>query len=256
MWKEPILYEQPLNEHIRACLRLEHLFNHAKNGLRGSTTMESHVTLTAIIDILNVLDRTDLKSRLSKELSRHLNTLGRLEDIPDIDQSKLSSILKDLEDIVDVLHSTTGKIGGELRKNEFLTNIRQHLMTPGGTGSVDTPAYHLWLRQPASERTEDLENWLKTFKTIQTATTLLLNLIRQSCQPQIKTAHDGFYQSAIDPQSSCQLIRVAVPNTLKVYPEISAGRHALCVRFFPLELNVRPAQVEEDIEFKLTNCVF
>ena len=255
MWTETHLFEQPVNEHIRLCLRLEHLFRQAMENVQGTSTWSSRLAIAALIDILNLLDRPDLKTKLTKELSRHLVTFSRLEKTPHIDTTKLSVVLLELEELVDLLHGTSGKFGQELRNSDFLNTIRQHLPTAGGACGFDTPAFHLWLEQPTVDRIANLAHWLQSFETIYAAATLLLRLTRQSSPPQIKTALNGFYQNTLDPQAPCQLVRVAIPGELKLYPEISVGRHGVCIRFFPLTLGERQPPVTDDVIFQLTTCI-
>jgi len=130
------------------------------------------------------------------------------------------------------------------------------LLNPGGGCSFDAPGYHYWLQQPPTERTAQLTFWLGSLKTIRLAVELSLRLIRQSSAPQLRIAHEGFYQAALDPQLPCQLIRVALSHNAGVYPEISVGRHGLSIRFNTLSLNERPSQAHEDVKFQLICCVF
>src|SRR5207249_275384 len=116
----------------------------------------------------------------------YLTTLNRLAHTPTIDTQKLSALIIELEDLVALLHSTNGKFGQELRTSDFLNTIRQHLPTQGGACGFDTPAYHLWLQQPATDRIANLAHWLQNFETIHAAAKLLLHLTRQSTPPQIK----------------------------------------------------------------------
>ena len=50
-----IIYEQPLNEHMRVCLRLEHLFTQLHYGLDGAHALDSRSALAALVEILNLL---------------------------------------------------------------------------------------------------------------------------------------------------------------------------------------------------------
>ncbi len=85
---EPIIYEQPVNEHMRVCLRLEHLFEQAMHWLHGTHSWDSRAALAVILEIINVLDRPDLKTKLVKELSRYITVLARFAETPHIDRSK------------------------------------------------------------------------------------------------------------------------------------------------------------------------
>lgn len=255
MSTETITYEQPMNEHVRACLRLEKLFLQAENAMQGESVWDTRSTVAAMIEILNILDRPDLKPKLTKELCRHLANFARLEQTPNVDHKKLSGLLADLENIIDSLQSTSGKMAQQLRDNEFLNSIRQHLLNPGGACGFDIPAYHYWLEQPPEKRIHTLKKWFKHLDTIQTAVQCLLRLIRESNSPQPKVAHEGFFQMTLDPQAPCQLIHVSIPHKLELFPEISAGRHGLCVRFYIPNLDSRPTQTPQNVEFMLTTSI-
>lgn len=254
--KDIVVFEQPVSEHIRVCLRLEYLYEQAIHSLRGTSVWDTRPAVAALVDILTILDRPDLKSKLTKELSRYLSNLSRLEHVPDVDSRKLASVLLELEDLIDMLHATNGKLGQELRDTEFLNAIRQYQMVPGGTCGFDTPAYALWLHQPATDRIATLAHWLRLLETSLAAVMTLLKLTRQMSSPFAKVAQNGFFQMSLDPQAPCQLVRVTVAATLNVYPEISVSRHGICIRFFHLNLNGRATQVQQDIPFKLTTCIF
>lgn len=253
---QTILYEQPVNELIRVCLRLEHLLHLGQDTLRSTTLWDSRATMTTINDILNILDRPDLRTKLTKEFVRYLASLTRLEGAEHIDQKKLSATIIEVENVLDSLHATSGRFAPELRDNDFLNSIRQHLSNPGGAVSFDVPAYHFWLQQPVGERNALMSKWFSYFENADNAVSLMLRLIRQSCNPQLQTAHQGFYQANLDPSQPVQLIRIAVPTEFNVYPEISVGRHGVSVRFYTPNFQDRPVQCDSDIVFRLSCCIF
>lgn len=251
-----IIYEQPLNEHVRVCLRLEHLFAQLHHWLAGPHLLDSRSALAALVEILNVLDRPDLKTKLVKELSRYATQLQRYAETPHIDKTKLNIILHDLETTMEHLHSMQGRIAQNLRDNDFLISIRQHITNPSGGCSFDAPAYYYWIHQHSAERIAQLTQWLNSLKVIQAAVSMSLRLIRQSSAPQWRVANSGFFQTSLDSNLPCQLICVAVPDSAAVYPETSVGRHGISLRFYRLNLTERSFQVSEDIKFQLTTCVF
>ena len=118
-----ITFEQPLNEHIRVCLRLEHLFDYLHHNLQDLSIWGSRSTLTSLLEILNVVDRPDLKTKLAKALSNQGLALSQLEKCSQIDNKKLKDILEDLDRLIDSLHATQGKIAHNLRENEFIKTI-------------------------------------------------------------------------------------------------------------------------------------
>lgn len=76
MESDYITYEQPLSELMRVCLRLEQLFDKITLLKDNTATWQTQVLMTALIDILVVLDRPDLKGKLTKALNRLIEKLS------------------------------------------------------------------------------------------------------------------------------------------------------------------------------------
>ena len=260
MNEKTICFEQPLNEHIRACLRLEHLFDYLAHQLKDPSAWGSRSTLAILLEILNVTDRPDLKTKLTKGLSLQASTLSQLEKSPQVDKQKLQSILEELDGLIDSLHAIEGKLGQDLRDNEFIKIIRQHSINPGGACNFSTPAYYLWLEQPMLQRKTDFERWLIQTEQLQKMVRLLLQLTRNANNSVWQIAKQGFYQQALDSKIDCQMIRVilaANPDTHPpIYPEISIGKHRLSIYFHTPDFQdfSRSQKTTRDIEFQLTCC--
>lgn len=251
-----IIYEQPVNELIRVCLRLEHLFGQLDFLLEIKPNPCIREAMSVIADIIATLDRPDLKSKFTQEFHRLITILGKLKELPHISHDKLTQTLEDLRYLLNYLLETRGKIAQALRENEFLSNIRTHLLTPGGDCSFETPDYHYWLQQPIEQQQEQIHKWLIHFKEIRSAVELLLMISRYSADPQITTAETGFFHTTLTQQNNipCQLVRVGINKKFSVFPEISLGRHRLNIRFCTPSIESRPQQISEDLQFELTLC--
>lgn len=251
-----ITFEQPLNEHIRLCLRLEHLFKQIEENLNSECEWDSRTAMLALLETLNVIDRPDIKTKFAKALSQRAATLAQFEGAAQVDQTALRKLLNELDQLVDILYTTPGKIGQTLRENEFLNTIRQYSYNPGGACNFSLPAYQLFLHQSAETRSQCLTEWYKHFDHLRGAVQLLLQLIRSSGTITTITAKQGFYQQALDPNVPCELVQVILPNSPRIYPEISVGRHRMSVRFLEENIHERAKQLQGDVEFKLNCCVF
>jgi cell division protein ZapD len=250
-----ITFEQPVNELIRVCLRIEHLLSMAQQSLRGQHLYDTRNTLSALTDIIALTDRPDLRGKLTKEFLRQQANLQRYLNDEHIDQTKLGATLSDLDKIIQTLQNVSGKFAQALRDNEFLMSIKQHLSMAGGALSFDTPAFHYWLQHPVQERHGQIVEWLGECEDLFQITAFLLRLVRQSGRPVLQTAKEGFYQASLDSQTPCQLIRVAVPQTILVYPEISVGRHGVSIRFYYPTVRERATLYKIDVPFRLTCCI-
>jgi cell division protein ZapD len=127
-----ITYEQPLNEIIRTCLRLEHLFQQINHQLHDTTTLGTRHLMSLIINLLHLLERPDLKSKLAKELTHHQAMLLRHEKTiaTSTDQQKYDALLKKIEELTTLFINSSGKIAQPLRDIELLNNLRLHLASP------------------------------------------------------------------------------------------------------------------------------
>lgn len=256
MKAKEIVYEQPLNELIRVSLRLEHLFNRLAVYLKASCIDHHTQTIVSlIIDILNLLDRPDLKSKMTKEFNRYVAVLSSpAYEGSSVKVNAIDKTIARLKELTDHFLNTPGKIAQHLRENLFLSTIRQYLLSPGGDSCIDAPHYYYWLNEFAYERKNQIDKWNSAFDEIREAVTLILKIIRSSSKPIDRIAEKGFYHESLQSQVPVQLIRVGISSE-NIYPEISAGRHRMSIRFVIPDMNSRPKQTQEDIAFRLTKCV-
>jgi len=252
---DTIIYEQPLNERIRLFLRLEFLFNRVDLALQGDSILDDQDTVDALLNIVSVFDRSDLKSEIIKEIERIATNLAALENIPGVDTKMLDDLLAEIDQTLDALLITKSAIGQQLRENDFLYSIRQRSSIPGGTCGFDIPAYHFWLQHTSTaSRKYQLTAWLDQFSAARTAIEITLRLIRESTNFTQHHAEAGFYQQSLDSQQPNQLIRVKLLKSSSYYPEISGGKHRFTVRFMSFDINQRSQQISEDVDFSISCC--
>jgi cell division protein ZapD len=249
-----VTYEQPLNERIRALMRLEYLFKQADHSLAGSSIWDNRNTITTLLDILQATNRPDLKTEFIKEFDRLSSNLAPLMKNPDIDQGMLRQILDEIQQLSQRWHALHGLIAQDLRDNEFINSIRQRCSVPGGTSDFDLPALHCWLQEPDEDRRGILRHWLGELDLLRETVDLTMKLTRESARTKRLTAQAGFYQQPLDANAPFQMIRVTLPAASGCYAEISGGKHRITIRFMEIAIAERPAQTEQDIEFTLKNC--
>ncbi len=188
------------------------------------------------------------------ELERISTGLARLEQTPGVDTTILTSLLDEIDRLVDRLHGAQGQIGHQLRQNEFLSSIKQRSSISGGSCDFDLPSYHYWLERSAEKRLKDLQLWISSFDDIRAAISLILKLIRDSATSTNEIAESGFFQRTLETSAPFQLIRVTMPENIPCFAEISGGKHRFTVRFMSTNFQDRPTQSSQDIGFILTTC--
>jgi len=248
-------FEQPLNERIRMCLRVETLMKrfHYFESLKGDWSAYS--ALLIVLELTSLLERGDLKKELMKELDRQHLSLKALTEHQGIDHSKLELILGKQRSALDRLHRLDGKLGEHLKRIDFLIGIKQRSTIPGGTCDFDLPQLRFWLNQDHDRRISDLREWVTPYLELEGVIELILTSIRDSATADTVVAEGGFYQQALDTRQSTQLLRVGVDSSKSIYPEISAGKHRYSIRFMqPASRDSIPSQVNKDVEFLLSRC--
>ncbi len=248
------IYEHPLNERLRFFLRLEFLFRLARHNLRGDAVWDSHNSLTALLEILSIVSRVDMKTEVIKELDRINSTLTALTQTPGVNTDTLDQLLTTLGGFKTQLHSMDGQLAQELRENELFKLVIQRSGIPGGLCDFDLPPYRHWLKQPADVRIEKLRYWLGTLDTLRLSVELMLKLIRESADTVPQVATGGNYQQNLNTDTPYQLIRVWLPANSPYFVEISAGKHRFTARFLNASDTIRPAQTDVDVEFHISCC--
>lgn len=253
---ETIVFEQPLNERIRTFLRLEFLFGQYEHHRVDASPLGARARLHALIEILTVLGRSDLKKDILKDLNEQHAVLTRLGNRPGVDTARLQAVLTEIATSLNSLQQLTAQFASTaLRDNEFLLSVNNRSSIPGGTCAFDLPAYHHWLSQPAEKISRDIDIWFADLIPYAQAILLNLRLLRGSVPVMDAVAPGGTYVHA--PQSACSLLRVFVPTEEAVYPEISAGSHRFTLRFMQQrDINQRATQAHRDIAFRLQCCAF
>lgn len=251
-----VLYEQPLNERMRTFLRLEFLYKQLLYHSEQRSPWASRGSVAALLDIVAILSRGDVRGDVLKELERQIFILDRLSDTQNIDPERLAGVRGNLQLLRDGLNEIGPKYLQDLRDSEFLNSIRHRSSIPGGTCAFDIPEYSHWLRQNYERRSNDINTWLQIVQPLCDAVAGLLWLVRNSRQAKRHVATRGVYQHSMSREnSSAALIRLVLPAASSLYPEISGGQHRFTVRLMKWNPDEsRPTQTSDDIEFELTVC--
>ncbi len=247
-----VLYEYPFNERVRTLLRLESLFDNLFFFVRQPDARGHHVALTTLFEILDVSARADLKSDLLQDLERYRQSLSSLREHPGVDRQTLDVMLSSIEQATGSLVAQ-GKTGQPLRQNEWLTSIRSRLAIPGGACEFDVPSFHAWKHKPVEHRVQDLAQWVEPFLPIRDGLAIVLKMLRESGRQVAVVAEGGAFQQMLGGKAY-QLLRIYVDEALGVFPEVSANKYMVSVRFSSQGGDLKPQPVVADVPFQLTLC--
>lgn len=250
-----ISYDYPLNERVRTLLRLEDLFAKADFFAAKPYALDHHAALLCLFEILEVACRADLKSDLLQELERQKQMLETLRHNPAISEEALEGILSDIGSTAARLHELSGKLGQHIRDNEWLMSIKQRINIPGGVCEFDLPSYHFWLHLDEQTRRKDLHEWLNPLQPVNDGLRLVLKLLRDSGKTTRQQAQQGAFQQMLAGRVA-QMIRITLNKEQPCFPEISANKYAINIRFTTLGGTQKPRACDINVEFDLTLCNF
>ncbi len=241
---------------MRTLLRLEYLFEALAERTSGSSEWDSREALNHILNITDILSRSDIKSELIKELERHSSTLNALTSNPAVDQNRLTSIMQNIAELLLQLKDKSCQPGQLIRHNDLMNSVKQRSSIPGGSCNFDLPGYHFWLNKSHNERVLQIRKLATDLQVIKDSIELAMHMIRNSTVPSEEEAENGFFQKPFDSNLSCQLVRVVLGAGSLFYPEISGGKHRFTIRFMQQEDTAqRPTQVKTNIRFQLHCCI-
>lgn len=247
-----ILYEYPCNERIRIFLRVEHLFERLNYFIEGTDAYLHQVAVTTLFDLLELTDRVDLRGMVLQDIERQRNAMQALRAHPGVSEQALDRMFAELDRVAEPL-AAQGRIAQGLRENEWLQSLRGRLTVPGCFAQIDVPSYYCWQNKPAAERQADIRLWAEALMPLQQAVALLLGLLREAADVVDRVAPEGAYQEMLGGKSF-QLLRVWVPKHYQAFPEMSANKYVIWVRFAQQKLQGKPEVLKVDIPFKLACC--
>jgi cell division protein ZapD len=250
-----LVFEQPLNERMRTFLRLDFLYNQALYQNEMASPWGSRAAMASLIDILAITTRGDVRSDVLKELESHLSTLNEFQTNPGVDSQRLKTLVANLVRLRNDLMQAGSAFVQPLRDSEFLSAIRHRSAIPGGTCEFDLPDYYFWLSQADEARVRSFNQWLGLLRPLCDAVAELLWLTRQNGRNRQEIAKAGAFSITFERDNPLQLLRISLPASAGIYPEISGSHHRCSVRFLTWHgLTTRPAQTETDVPFMLSRC--
>ena len=159
------VFEFPLKEKVRNYLRVEQLLGQLKSSASSESPQLQTVFFEQLFELLDLIERLDLRSDMSKDLDAHEKNLVYWSQHPKIDSAALEQALKTIVTLKQKL-KTERRFGSALKEDKFLNAIRQRFAIPGGACSFDLPNLYFWLQQPLAERQAEINGWLHTLSLI------------------------------------------------------------------------------------------
>ncbi|ANI30940.1 hypothetical protein PL78_14050 [Yersinia entomophaga] len=243
-----VLFEHPLNEKMRTWLRIEFLLQQLESQRNLDNIASALTFFRTASDLIDVLERGEVRTDLLKELERQQQKLQAWADVPGVDMALIDELRAQLKSRASVLMSAP-RIGQSLKEDRMISLVRQRLSIPGGCCSFDLPTLHIWLHLPQEQRNQHTNELLGTLIPLNQSLTMILDLIRQSGPLRNQISLNGFFQDNAD---GADLLRLRISMEHQLYPQVSGHKTRYAIRFLPLDSE--NGTVPARLNFELACC--
>nr|WP_241480297.1 cell division protein ZapD [Legionella norrlandica] len=229
----------------RIALRLEYLFKTINEACSESHEVIHRFALKNIIEIVEIIEKPELKSRFIKELIRIEHVLKK----PNLLNNH--KLFDKLATQIHVLNHVPGRFSNSIHDDEFLKTLRQIHHPNTKECEFNSPHLVLWFDSDPFMRQKTINQWVSCLKDLEDTVAIYLSLLRDVTQYIPIQAHNGFYQHSISPKSINHLILLKMDKTLGVTPKIQLGHHSLTIRLYELVTahEVRDKTIDMEIAF-------
>lgn len=247
-----VIYEHPLNEKLRTFMRVEYLLTQLADCQKFEHEIQDTSFFVALFALLDLLERSDIRNELTKELEKSEAKLVKWAQHPDICDDVLQVTLQKVVQLQDGLHSKH-RICMPLKEHTFLSSIRQRFSIPGGHCPFDLPQLHYWQQMDHTSRQQQAAEWLEHIKVIEQTVSMIMTFIRERGQFNSLKAPEGFYQ---DNTGNLELLRIKYTPVYGAFPTVSGNKYRYAIRFMQLcdDSDTGRVNVSQDIMFSLAKC--
>lgn len=245
MHENMIIFQLATHFLSRIALRLEYLFKSITEACNESHEIIHRFALKSVIEIVEIIEKPELKSRFLKELIRIEHVLKK----PNIIEN---TFLKDqLSTQIYSLSHTSGPFGLTIHEDEFLKILRQIHHPNTKECEFNSPQLVLWFDSDPLLRQKTIKHWLDCLIDLKDTVHVYLSLLREATHYIPITAYNGFYQHGISPKTINHLILLSMDKSLGVTPKLQLGHHNLTIRLYDLTTanEIRDKTMEMNIAF-------
>lgn len=245
MYNNTITFQLATHFLSRIALRLEFLFKTIDQACHESHEAIHRFALKNIIEIIEIIEKPELKSRFIKELIRIEHVLKKPNEHTNMNQ------LDNLGTQIHILNHVPGRFSNSIHDDEFLRILRQIHHPNTKECEFNSPQLVLWFDSDPLLRQQAISQWLSCLRDLQDAVTIYLSLLREATHYIPITAYNGFYQHSLSPQNINHLILLRMNKSIASSPKLQLGHHSLTIRLYELATanEIRDKNIDMEIAF-------
>jgi len=212
----------------RIALRIECILDIIQQACYESHQVIHRYALKNLIDLLEIIEKPELKSRFLKELMRIEYVLTKSNSFVN------NNLVNHLAKQIHVLSHTTGSFSRNINELSFLKSIRQIYQPNSKDCEFNSPQLLMWLDLPFDKRQQEFAEWIDALTDLGKTVHIYLSLLRSTTFTSHICTKNGYYQYSLPPKIPCHLILLRIDKTLNIIPKLQVGHHGLTIRLYDL----------------------
>jgi len=223
MSNDTIIFQLATHFLPKIALRLECLYKTINQACEETHPVIHHYALKNVMEIINLIEKPELKSRFLKELMRIEHNVSKLNDASSVASHNIHHQILILTQVI-------GLFGDKIHLDPFLQSIRTMQSIHSQDCEMYSPQLLLWLESDPAIRQADLQRWLNFLEPLNSTVGLYLELLRNTAEFNKIEMLNGFYQRPLPPKTSCHLILLRMDKSFKIVPRMQLGHHGMSLR--------------------------
>ena len=245
MSNDTITFQLATHYLSRVALRLEFLFKIINEACHESHEVIHRYALKNIIELLNIIEKPELKSRFIKELIRIEHVLKKQALVNN------AKLVENLAQQIHILNDVPGRFNQLIHEDVFLKTLKQihHPNTP--ECEFNSPYLVMWFDLDPLTRQNAITQWVHCLKDLESTLAIYLSLLRSLTEYKAIKANKGFYQYSFAPKTINHLILLKMDKSLRITPQLQLGHNNLTIRLYE---SATALPVHENIDMEIAFC--
>ena len=242
MQTQDIIYQHSPQFLPKISIKLENLIASLIEATHETHPIIHHYALKNLVEILKIIDKPELKSRLTKEFLRLKYVLGNSLN------EKAPNLAQQFEFKMQELQRQSGRFALLLHQDPFLQSLKLRTQDQWQECELQPPYLFNWLHRKPKVRQDMLNNWLNELHDLKSVIHVYLGVLRHLVQFETQEINHSFYQKPVMANPPCQLIIIKLSHEIPVIPKIQLSTHALSIHFSDIQNFDKPANYKFEIE--------
>lgn len=225
MQSQDIIYQHSPQFLPKIAIKLENMLASIYEGKQETHPIIHHYALKNIIELIKIVEKPEIKSRLTKEFLRLEYVL------PTSFKDLQPKLYQQFQTKCQEIQAHNFRFGSKLHQDPFLLSLRMRSQDQWNECELQPPYLFHWLHQKPKFRQDMLNNWLLELKDLKSIIQIYSSILQHLAVFETITITQSFFQKPLNGNPSCQLVILKINNEIPVIPKIQTSTHAISIHF-------------------------